>query len=235
MAKQVETLKANLAAVRQRIENAASKSGRDASAIRLIAVTKYVDAQTTRALIEAGCQDIGENRPQVLWEKAAELADIAAVNWHMIGHLQRNKVKRTIAVASLIHSADSLRLLDAIEIAGKETDRIVPVLLEVNVSREAAKHGFAPPELPMALGHVAGLNHVAVEGLMCMAGLEGNLDDARREFAQLRELAASHQVETSANVRLDELSMGMSGDFEIAIEEGATMVRVGSLLLEGVR
>jgi pyridoxal phosphate enzyme (YggS family) len=229
----IERLKANLAVVRQRIEDAARKSGRDASAIRLIAVTKYVDEQTTRALIEAGCQDIGENRPQMLWDKAAKLADIE-VNWHMIGHLQRNKVKRTIAVASLIHSADSLRLLNAIDLAGQENNQIVPVLLEVNVSQEAAKHGFAPPELPAALDHVAGLQHIAVKGLMCMAGLAGDKQDARREFAQLRELAESHQANLAAKVRLAELSMGMSGDFEIAIEEGATMVRVGSLLLEGV-
>ena len=229
----IEKLRANLAAVRQRIEEAARKSGRDASAIRLIAVTKYVDDQTTRALIEAGCQDIGEKRPQMLWDKAAKLADIE-VNWHMIGHLQRNKVKRTIAVASLIHSADSVRLLNAIDLAGQENNQIVPVLLEINVSQEAAKHGFAPSELPSALDHVAGLQHVAVKGLMCMAGLAGDQQDARREFAQLRELAESHQANSAANVRLAELSMGMSGDFEIAIEEGATMVRVGSLLLEGV-
>ena len=108
------------------------------------------------------------------------------------------------------------------------------MLLEVNVSGESAKHGFAASELASALEHVAGLEHVVVEGLMCMAGLEGNLDDARREFVELRQLAEGHQANMPDNVRLTELSMGMSGDFEIAIEEGATMVRVGSLLFEGV-
>ena len=230
----IERLKANLSAVRGRIEDAASRSGRDGAGIRLIAVTKYVDALTTRAMIEAGCQDIGENRPQMLWDKAAELADIE-VNWHMIGHLQRNKVKRTIAVADLIHSADSLRLLNAMDTAGRESEQVVRVLLELNVSAEPAKHGFSPAELASALEHVATLDHIAVAGLMCMAGLEGDADDARREFAQLRELAHWHRANAPANVSLDELSMGMSGDFEVAIEEGATMVRVGSLLLEGVR
>ncbi len=230
----IEKLTANLAAVRQRIDDAARRSGRESSEVRLIAVTKYVDASTTRAMVQAGCQDIGENRPQMLWEKAAELADVE-VNWHMIGHLQRNKIKRTIEVADLIHSADSLRLLNAIDTAGRESGQVVRVLLELNVSKEPAKHGFASAELCSVLNHVATLDHIAVAGLMCMAGLEGDQDDARREFAELRELAQSYRADAPDNVRLDELSMGMSGDFEIAIEEGSTMVRVGSLLLEGVR
>ena len=222
----IEKLESNLAAVRARIDEAAKKSGRDGSEIRLIAVTKYVDAEITRALFEAGCQDIGESRPQVLWDKAEQLADVD-INWHMIGHLQRNKDKRTIAVAGLIHSVDSLRLMNAIEAAGREASKTVSVLLEVNVSEETAKHGFSAAELASALDHAAGLEHVVVEGLMCMAGLAGNLDDARREFAELRQLAESHLGKTASNVRLSELSMGMSGDFEAAIEEGATMVRVG--------
>ena len=229
----IEKLKTNLAAVRERIDQSAKKSGRTSSAVRLIAVTKYVDAQVTRALFEAGCQDIGENRPQMLWDKAEQLADID-INWHMIGHLQRNKVQRTAAIAKLIHSVDSLRLMNSIDAVGRDTNQTTSVLLEVNVSREDAKHGFAASELASALEHAAELEHIVVEGLMCMAGLEGNLDDARREFAQLRQLAETHQANTSPNVRLTELSMGMSGDFEIAIEEGATMVRVGSLLFEGV-
>ena len=229
----IEKLKTNLAAVRERIDQSAKKSGRTSSAVRLIAVTKYVDAQVTRALFEAGCQDIGENRPQMLWDKAEQLGDID-INWHLIGHLQRNKVKRTAAIAKLIHSVDSLRLMNAIDAAGRDAHQATSVLLEVNVSGEDAKHGFAPSELASALEHAAGLEHIVVEGLMCMAGLEGNLNDARREFAQLRQLAETHQAYTSPNVRLTELSMGMSGDFEIAIEEGATMVRVGSLLFEGV-
>ncbi len=234
-AKQIRAkrIRSNVVEVRQRIDDAATRSGRDADKVHLIAVTKYVDAPITKAVVEAGCADVGENRPQVLWDKAQELAALE-VNWHMIGHLQRNKVKRTVECAGLIHSVDSLRLLDAINEAGTAKERVVRVLLEVNVSGEQAKHGFAPGELPAALEHVANLNNVAIDGLMCMAGWDGDKDQARREFEMLRRLLESHAAETAENVRLNELSMGMSGDFETAIEEGATMVRVGSLLFRGV-
>ena len=229
----IDKLKANLAAVRQRIDEASRKSGRDATAIRLIAVTKYVDHQITRALIEAGCQDIGENRPQMLWDKADKLADVD-VNWHMIGHLQRNKVKRTVACSHLIHSVDSKRLLTAINDTGRETNTMVNVLLEVNVSMEPAKKGFHSDELPEALAFVSTLEFISVNGLMCMAGLGGDADEARREFSSLRELKEKSQASSPDNVDLAELSMGMSRDFEMAIEEGATMVRVGSVLFEGI-
>ena len=151
----------------------------------------------------------------------------------MIGHLQRNKVKRTVAIADLIHSTDSQRLLKSIDDAARDTAKVMNVLLEVNVSDESAKHGFSLNEIDGAIEFAAGLKHVAVRGLMCMAGLAGDVDDARREFGLLRELAEARQSGLPANVTMDELSMGMSGDFEIAIENGATMVRVGSLLFEG--
>lgn len=229
----IDQLKTNLAAVDDRISTAARKCGRTPESVRLIGVTKYVDAATTSALVEAGCNNLGENRPQVLWDKAQSLAALD-VEWHMIGHLQRNKVKRTVECSSLIHSIDSQRLLKAVEAAALDAGRSVDVLLEVNVSGESAKHGFAPEELPAALDFVADLKHVSVKGMMCMAGLIGDTDDARREFAMLNSLKSKHQDNTPDNVDLKELSMGMSGDFEIAIEEGATMVRVGSLLFEGV-
>ena len=161
------------------------------------------------------------------------LADLP-IDWHMIGHLQRNKVKRTIACCNLIHSVDSQRLLKAIDRSGGEAEKVVNVLLEVNVSHESAKHGFREQELAETLELAATLNHVSVNGLMCMAGLEGDLDDARREFASLRELQERLQTNAADNVNLQELSMGMSGDFEVAIEEGATLVRIGSSLFEGI-
>ncbi len=229
----MERLKSNVAEVKGRISAAAKRSGRDSDSIRLIAVTKYVDAAMTRALVEAGCRELGENRPQVLWEKAESLADLD-VQWHLIGHLQRNKVKRTVGLTHLIHSVDSPRLLKSIAAAAGEAGCKVSVLLEVNVSGEAAKHGLAPEELGQILELAAGMEPVSVEGLMCMAGLDGDLDQARREFASLRELSQTHQKHAADNVDLKELSMGMSGDFEVAIEEGATLVRVGSLLFEGL-
>jgi pyridoxal phosphate enzyme (YggS family) len=169
----------------------------------------------------------------MLFEKSEALDDLP-VHWHMIGHLQRNKAKRTVAVSDLIHSVDSHRLLSAINHAGLEQTKVVHVLLEVNVSGESAKHGFKPDELAAAIEFVAGLENVAVQGLMCMAGLSGTPEDVRREFCSLRKLKEQHALRSPGNVQLTELSMGMSGDFEIAIEEGATMVRVGSLLFEGL-
>jgi pyridoxal phosphate enzyme (YggS family) len=229
----IELIRRNLNSVRERMTEAAERSGRQPTDVRLIGVTKYVDAAVTRTLIAAGCSDVGENRPQALWDKAQELQDLN-VNWHLIGHLQRNKVKRSVALAALIHSVDSVRLLDAIQAAAKEAGQVAKVLLEVNVSGDQAKHGLAAEDLISAIEHVAPLSHVAVEGLMCMAGLTGDGDDARRDFSRLRRLADSQQGDLPENVRMSELSMGMSGDFEIAIEEGATLVRVGSLLFEGV-
>ena len=228
-----EQLAANVAAVQQRIAEAAKASGRDASEVCLVGVTKYVDVATTRALVSAGCQTLGENRPQVLWEKSAAMKDLD-VRWHMIGHLQRNKVKRTVECASLIHSCDSERLLKSIHESGRQAGKQVNVLLEVNVSGEAAKHGYSPDEIPAALAAVEPMQSVRVTGLMCMAGLGSDEPDVRREFDLLRELRDAHQGNSPENVKLAELSMGMSRDFEIAIEAGATLVRVGSSLFKDV-
>ena len=250
----------NLAEVRRRIADSAARSDRAADAITLVAVTKYVSADVARLLVEVGCRDLGESRPQLLWEKAAALAGLP-VRWHLIGHLQRNKVRRTLPLLAMLHSVDSQRLLAAIdeESQGKGTEVVaamkptppddlsrqpppspfrpgpLPVLLEVNISRETAKHGFAPDEIAPFLAHAAGYQHVSIRGLMGMASLEGGLDVARREFAALRELRDRLRADCPTGVTLDELSMGMSGDFEAAIEEGATIVRIGSALFEGVQ
>jgi pyridoxal phosphate enzyme (YggS family) len=229
----MDRLASNLNHVRERIEVAAAKSGRSSQDISLVAVTKYVDAETTRKLIELGCDKIGESRPQILWEKAEDLSDLD-VEWHLIGHLQRNKVKRTLPYVSLIHSVDSQRLLTAIDQAGRELGGIVRALVEVNVSKETAKHGFQPSDLPDVWQHLENLDHVSVEGLMGMAGFSGGPDETRSQFASLRRMAENFRGNTPPNVSLDHLSMGMSGDFEIAIEEGATIVRVGSVLFEGI-
>jgi pyridoxal phosphate enzyme (YggS family) len=224
---------ANVERLRERIEQAAQRSGRTGRDVVLIAVTKYVDVDIAKALLAAGCDELGESRPQELWRKAEALPG-DAVRWHMIGHLQRNKVRRTLPYISLLHSADSLRLLDEVNRISAELSRTLPVLLEVNVSGEAAKHGFAPAEMAGVLEHVAGLPHVRVRGLMAMASWDGNLDTARSDFIRLRELRDAVQANCPPSVSLHELSMGMSGDFEVAIEEGATLVRVGSALFEGV-
>jgi len=230
----IEQFKKNIVEVRQRIAAAAAASSRTEDDITLVGVTKYVDAATTRAFAQAGCCVLGENRPQQLWEKRQELADVD-IQWHLIGHLQRNKAKRMVEAACLIHSVDSLRLLKAIDGYAAEQNRIARVLLEVNVSGEEAKHGFAAEELPAVIESVAEFKALKVEGLMAMAGLHGNQDDARREFASMQALKdRMTELELPANVEMNELSMGMSGDYEIAIEEGATIVRVGSALFRGV-
>lgn len=224
---------ANLADVQGRIAAAATQAGRRPEAVRLVAVTKYVDADMTRMLVDAGCRDMGEARPQQLWDKAAALADLG-IRWHLIGHLQRNKVRRTLPLVHLLHSGDSLRLLEEVDAERASQPAPLPVLLEVNVSGDAAKHGFAPDDVAPLAEALTKLTHLDVRGLMCMAGLEGNADDARREFAALRDLRDRLRREWSGRYTLDELSMGMSGDFEAAVAEGSTLVRVGSALFAGL-
>ncbi len=223
----------NLDQVRQRISAAAKRSGREPGLVRLVAVTKYGSDEAVRALLDGGCRDLGESRPQQLWTRAEQFAGDDVV-WHLIGHLQRNKARRTLPLTSLVHSVDSLRLLEALDETALSLDLRPRVLIEVNISGDPAKHGFAPSDLPALAPRLAELGRVQVVGLMAMAARSGDADKARASFAALRELRDRLRDEFPANATLDELSMGMSGDFEAAIEEGSTLVRVGSTLLEGV-
>ena len=223
----------NLDRVRHRIAESAVKSGRTPEQIMLVAVTKYVGDFRSRAVFEAGCDVLGESRPQHLYPKAEALADLP-VRWHMIGHLQRNKVRRVLPLVEMIHSADSPRLIETIDRVAGELSLRVPILLEVNISDETAKHGFQPDAVGIFLEELARFEHVEVRGLMCMAGLARGPDAARADFAALGELRDHLRTICPQNISLDELSMGMSGDYETAIEEGATIVRVGSALFEGV-
>ena len=223
----------NLARVHQRIADAAAAAGRQPEEIKLIGVTKYAGPEVARLLAQAGLVDLGESRPQELWRKAEALAG-QNVRWHLVGHLQRNKIRRTLPLTALIHSGDSLRLLESLNEEAATQSRQCDVLLEVNISGDQAKHGFRPGELAPLLPKIAALTNLHVRGLMGMASLEGNLDDARREFASLRSLRDALRENCPPQIDLTELSMGMSGDFEQAIAEGATLVRVGSALLEGV-
>lgn len=225
----------NLARVRERIAAAAERAGREASDVKLVGVCKYVSAQVAAELVRAGCADLGESRPQQLWDKAAHtaLANMD-VRWHMIGHLQRNKVTRTVPIATTIHSVDSPRLLRAIDNTATANDLRPKILLEVNCSGEAEKHGFVPSDLREFASELGDYQAVEVCGLMTMASGDRNLTTAASNFATLRELRDELASTTSSGVELAELSMGMSGDFEIAIAEGATIVRVGSALWEGV-
>lgn len=234
----------NLRRVRQRIAQAAETAGRNADEITLVGVTKYVGAQQAAELATAGCTNLGESRPQELWKKAEAIpaqrarpspVPIPPIHWHLIGHLQRNKVPRTLPLVTLIHSVDSQRLLAAINEEHKRTGDNRPsvdVLLEVNTSGESAKHGLAPSEVEPLLAAAPNYQHVTIRGLMTMAALEGGLDVAARNFATLRELCDQLKTNAPDCVKLTELSMGMSADFEAAIREGATIIRVGSALWE---
>jgi len=231
---------ANVQKVRQRIDAAAVKSGRTGKDVRLIAVSKYANLGdgVVEALLAAGCNDLGEARPQRLLEKAEYYATVhgaaGPVRWHLIGALQRNKVRKILPIAALIHSLDSLRLAEAMDrIAEEEQFFPIRCLLEVALSQDAEKHGVQPENVLEVLDAIGACKHILVQGLMGMAGLESDDSQIRREFALLRTTAESATERgIPTNVVLSELSMGMSDDFDIAIEEGATMVRVGSMLYQ---
>jgi pyridoxal phosphate enzyme (YggS family) len=219
----------NLAAVEERLLAACRRAGRARSEVTLVAVTKTVSVEVAALLPGLGVQDLGESRPQELWRKAAVVTD---VHWHLIGHLQRNKIERTLPLIQRIHSVDSLRLLDALEQACRQSSRTLPALLEVNASRETSKHGFAPEDVPGLAARLAELKYVRIEGLMTMAAYEEDAQRTRPTFAALRTLRDRLAVELGRP--LPHLSMGMSNDFEIAVEEGATLVRLGTVLFEGI-
>lgn len=230
----------NIQAVRQRMDQAAAKSGRSGGDVRLIAVTKYAEAGDgmIESLLRAGCCEFGESRPQQLLKKAehykAEHCPEFPVQWHFIGSLQRNKVRKILPIVSMIHSLDSLRLADVIHrISDEEHQNPMPCLLEVSISQDRNKHGIKPDNVLETLDKMGAYRNIAVRGLFGMAGLESNESQIHREFALLRQTAeAAKERELPPNVSLTELSMGMSGDFEIAIEEGATLVRIGSMLYQ---
>lgn len=226
--------RANLEAVRERVAAACRRAGRDPASVLIVGVTKYVDEAATRLLLEAGCHDLAESRPQSLWRKAEALA--AAVpppRWHLIGHLQRNKIRRTLGLLTLVHSLDSLRLLEAVEAEAAAAGHVCDALMEVNISGDPGRTGVPEADVATVLAAAADCPHVRIRGLMGMAGLPdgGGAGLARRQFARLREIR--DRLATPA-MPLEELSMGMSDDFEDAILEGATIVRIGSALWEGI-
>lgn len=226
----------NWQAVRERVATACHQAGRGPDTVRIVGVTKYVGLAATRALIEAGCRDLGESRPQALWEKAAAFATgDRFLQWHLIGHLQRNKVPRTVACGALIQTLDSERLAIALNQAAVAAGVSCEVLLEVNVSADPGRSGVVPAAAGDLLEIVAGLPGLRPRGVMGMASHPDAGIDPRQEFAHLRTLRDTLAEQCPAAGDLPELSMGMSGDFEAAILEGSTMVRIGSALFEGLR
>jgi pyridoxal phosphate enzyme (YggS family) len=222
-------LAARVAAVEDRIAAACRRAGRPRSAVTLVAITKTVSARVASVLPNLDVADLGESRPQELWAKAEV---VRQAHWHLVGHLQRNKIERTAAVAVLIHSVDSLRLLDALDTFGRRRGEPVPVLVQFNCSREQAKGGFDSGEAAVLGERLPRLTGLRVEGLMTMAALFDDPEQCRPTFAELRALR--DRLRSATGLALPHLSMGMSHDFEVAIEEGATLVRIGTTLFEGL-
>lgn len=226
----------NWRSILDRVANATRRVGREPEAVTLVAVTKYAEPAWVQELVSLGQRHLGESRPQQLARRAAEFAEtptIGDLKWHLIGHLQRNKVELVVPTAHLIHSVDSFRLLDAIQHEAKKRQCQARVLLEVNVSGEASKDGFVTQDLMKEVGRLSEYDAVNVVGLMTMAPDHPDPEQARPVFRALNVLRNELTTASDGRLMIPQLSMGMSGDFEVAIEEGATLVRVGSSLFEG--
>lgn len=226
-----EKLAANLAAVHARIQTACERSRRSPREITLVAVTKTVSSEVAAELVAHGVRDLGENRPQELWRKAAILP--RDVRWHLIGHLQRNKIERTVPLVHRIHAVDSVRLLEALD--GAAADHPIHAMLEFNCSGEASKQGFSESNLREVVDAMSHLRHLRVVGLMTMAAFEEDPQRCRPTFAKLRHIRDDLRAALGDRHPLAELSMGMSNDFEVAIEEGSTAIRLGTVLFEGTQ
>ena len=220
-------LKENLEQVEQNIERACKKAGRARSEVTLIAVSKTKPVEMIQEIYDAGCRDFGENKVQELCEKIEQLPN--DIKWHMIGHLQRNKVKYMIDNhVSLIHSVDSYRLAEEINIQAKKKNVIVPILVEVNIAMEESKFGISPEDAIALVEQIAELKNVKIEGLMTIAPYVVDAEEYRLYFRKIKQLSVDIGNKNIDNVSMKILSMGMTGDYMVAIEEGATMVRVGT-------
>lgn len=212
--------------VKARISAAAKECGRVPEDIKLIAVTKTYPIEAMNEAIRLGVTDIGENKPQEIRDK---FDNVSPVNWHLIGHLQTNKVKYIIDRCTLVHSVDSIKLMAEIDRQAQDHNRDIDILIQVNISGEESKSGIAPDELPLLLEYAKNLTNTHVKGLMTIAP-KCDIDEVSRHFSNMKELFDKTSKQSYKNVTMTELSMGMSGDFETAIKHGATMVRIGSLI-----
>ena len=216
----------NLEQVKANIEAACKRVGRDPKDVRLVAVSKTKPISLIEEAIEAGQDTFGENKVQEMCDKMEVLPD--NIKWHMIGHLQRNKVKYIIDKAELIHSVDSIRLAETIDKEAEKHGVIANILIEVNVAKEESKFGLMPEEVPEFVEKIAGFPHIRVKGLMTIAPFVENPEENRPIFAHLRKLSVDIAKKNIDNITMSILSMGMTNDYQVAIEEGATMVRVGT-------
>ncbi len=219
----------NLKAVQQRIAETCTRCGRDSNAVRMVAVTKTVSAETVRVAIQAGVVLFGENYIQEAREKCGMLAEYP-VSWHFIGHLQTNKAKYAVKLFDLIHTVDSLRLATELDREARKIGKVQKILIQVNIGKEASKSGIDAESAEMLIRSLAAFPNLSVRGLMVIPPFFDEPERVRPHFRGLWELRDSLNKSGIAGVSLDELSMGMTGDFEAAIEEGATMVRIGTAI-----
>lgn len=219
-------LSENLAQVEENIQKACDKAGRKREEVTLIAVSKTKPVSMLSEIYDCGIRDFGENKVQEICDKRDLLP--SDIRWHMIGHLQRNKVKYIAGHVALIHSVDTYRLAEEINIQAKKAGRIIPALLEINVAGEATKFGLRPEEALELAREISKLDGLRIKGLMTIAPYTENSEENRPYFQKMRELSVDIAKENIDNVSMDILSMGMTGDYMTAIEEGATIVRVGT-------
>jgi pyridoxal phosphate enzyme (YggS family) len=224
---EVRFIRDNLEMCMERINRTAAKSGRNPSDITLVAVTKMVEVARINKAIEAGITHIGENKVQ---EARSKYGKISPVNWHMIGHLQTNKVKYAVSIFDMIQSVDSLHLAQEIEKRCAGEQKVMPVLVEVNTSGEKSKYGCDPDSAPDLVSQLSIFNHIRVQGLMTIGLFSDDMKLVRPCFIRLRELSEKIGALNLPSVEMHILSMGMSSDFEVAVEEGSTMVRIGTAI-----
>lgn len=231
------TIRSRADAIAGRIAAACERSGRDPSDVRLVAVSKTFPLEVVQAGIEAGLTDFGENRVQELEEKAGAIPGVTsggAIRWHLIGPLQRNKAKKALEHADVFHALDSDRLAKEVDKRAAQAERVLPCFVQVNISGEDSKSGLAPDALHAFLDRLAAFEHLHIVGLMALAAPADSPEEletlVRPQFRRLRTLAETYDARANPRVDLRRLSMGMSGDFEIAVEEGATDIRLGSAL-----
>ena len=229
-AETIEQLRQNLATIRERIDQACLQVGRDPQEVRLLPVSKTHPAEYLRLAYAAGCRMLGENKIQEAYQKWQELEDLKDLEWSVIGHLQTNKAKYVARFASEFHALDSLRLAQALDQRLTIEDRYLDVLVQINTSGEESKYGIEPEQAPELIAQLEQFTRLRVRGLMTLAMNSEDREAVRGCFVKLRELRDSLQANAPAGMQLTELSMGMSGDFEIAIAEGATIVRIGQAI-----
>ena len=219
-------LKDNLKNVEERVQAACDRAGRKREEVTLIAVSKTKPIEMLQEIYDEHIRDFGENKVQELCDKIEKMPK--DIKWHMIGHLQRNKVKYIAGQVALIHSVDSYRLAEEINIQAKKKNIIVPILVEVNIAHEDSKFGISEEDAVQLVEEIAELENVRIKGLMTIAPYVENAEDNRLYFRKIKDLSVDIATKNIDNVSMEILSMGMTGDYEVAIEEGATMVRVGT-------